>query len=84
LEGPAFTSVFRGSTLERDRRQTSRRKLFRRNIAIAMGNSGDPAFLPQLETWAAAEEPVLAETAAWAAARLRAAIGTAVPATACK
>ncbi len=73
LEGPAFTLVFRGSPIERDRRQTSRRKLFRRNLAIAMGNSGEPEFLPQLETWAAAEDPVLAETAAWAAARLRAA-----------
>jgi epoxyqueuosine reductase len=71
LEGPAFTRVFRGSPVERNRRQTSRRKLFRRNLAIAMGNSGDRDFLPQLDTWASSDDPVLAETAAWAAARLR-------------
>jgi epoxyqueuosine reductase len=71
LEGPDFTRVFRGSPVERDRRQTSRRKFFRRNIAIAMGNSGDPGFLPQLERWAAAADPIVAEAAAWAAARLR-------------
>jgi epoxyqueuosine reductase len=71
LEGEAFTRVFRGSPLERTRRQTSRRKLLRRNIAIAMGNSGVRAFLPRLEAWAAGEDAVLAEAAAWAARRLR-------------
>ena len=37
-----------------------------------MGNSGEPDFLPQLELWAnaEAEDPVLAEAAAWAAVRL--------------
>jgi epoxyqueuosine reductase len=70
LEGPAFTRAFRGSPLERTRRQTSRRKLLRRNIAIAMGNSGQRKFLPQLEAWAAGDDPVLAETSAWAIARL--------------
>jgi epoxyqueuosine reductase len=71
LEGPAFTRVFRGSPVERDRRQTSRRKFFRRNLAIAMGNSGDASFLPQLDRWAATGDAVLAEAAAWASARLR-------------
>jgi epoxyqueuosine reductase len=43
-----------------------------RNTAIAMGNSGEACFLPQLEAWAAqTEDPVLAETAAWAIARLQ-------------
>jgi epoxyqueuosine reductase len=43
-----------------------------RNIAIAMGNSEEQEFLPQLEEWAGAEaeDPVLAEAAAWALARL--------------
>jgi len=71
LDSAGFTRVFRGSPVERTRRQTSRRKLFRRNVAIAMGNSGQPEFLPQLETWAAGYEPVLAEAAGWAADRLR-------------
>jgi epoxyqueuosine reductase len=71
LEGSDFTRVFRGSPVERDRRQTSRRRLLRRNVAIAMGNSGQRQFLPQLEAWAAGDDPVLAEAAAWAAERLR-------------
>jgi epoxyqueuosine reductase len=70
LEGPAFTSVFRGSPIERTRRQTSRRKLFRRNLAIAMGNSGQTEFLPQLQTWAEGDDPTLAESAVWAIERL--------------
>jgi len=71
LEGPEFTRVFRGSPVERTRRQTSRRKFFRRNVAIAMGNSGDAGFLPQLDAWAAKGGAVLAEAAAWAAQRIR-------------
>jgi epoxyqueuosine reductase len=70
LDSPGFTRIFRGSPVERTRRQTSRRRLFRRNIAIAMGNSGQRAFLPQLEAWAKSDDPVLAEAAVWAAARL--------------
>jgi epoxyqueuosine reductase len=54
-----------------DCRQTSRRKLFRRNIAIAMGNSGDACFLPRLKAWVATGDPVLAEAAAWAMERLQ-------------
>jgi epoxyqueuosine reductase len=71
LEGPEFTRVFRGTPVERTRRQTSRRKLFRRNVAIAMGNSGDAGFLPRLKTWAATGDSVLAEAAAWAVERLQ-------------
>ena len=71
LEGPEFAHVFRGSPVERRRRDTSRRKRFRRNVAIAMGNSGEANFLPRLDAWAAGGDPVLAEAAKWAAARLR-------------
>jgi len=71
LEGTEFARVFRGSPVERRRRDTSRRKQFRRNVAIAMGNSGDRSFLARLEAWAAGGDKVLAEAAAWAAARLR-------------
>ena len=35
-----------------------------------MGNSGEPEFLAQLEAWSTAEDPVLAEAAAWAKVRL--------------
>jgi epoxyqueuosine reductase len=65
MDGPAFNRVFRGSPLER-----TRRKRILRNVAIAIGNSGDRDHLPQLEAWAAGEDTVLAEAAAWAVARL--------------
>jgi epoxyqueuosine reductase len=71
LEGADFTRFFRGSPIERTRRQTSRRKLFRRNIAIAMGNSGDAGFLPRLKAWAASGDSVLSEAATWAVDRLQ-------------
>jgi epoxyqueuosine reductase len=41
-----------------------------RNVAIAMGNSGLARYLPKLREWAAAADPVLAEAAQWALARL--------------
>jgi epoxyqueuosine reductase len=67
MDGPAFNRVFRGSPLER-----TRRKRILRNVAIAMGNSGDLEFLPQLDSWASGDDPILAESATWAAAHLRA------------
>lgn len=66
LDGPGFNRVFRQSPVER-----TRRKRLLRNVAIAMGNSGEGKFLPQLEAWAAEDDPVLAEAASWASARLR-------------
>jgi epoxyqueuosine reductase len=65
LDGPGFNRVFRGSPLER-----TRRKRVLRNVAIAMGNSGCSDFLGQLNVWAAGEDLVLADAAAWAARRL--------------
>jgi epoxyqueuosine reductase len=44
---------------------------FLRNVAIAMGNSGDAAFLPALERLAQRTDLVVAETARQALARLR-------------
>jgi epoxyqueuosine reductase len=66
LDGPLFNRWFRGSPLER-----TRRKRILRNVAIAMGNSGQLKFLPQLEEWSGSDDPVLADAAAWAAARLQ-------------
>jgi epoxyqueuosine reductase len=66
MDGPAFNRTFRGSPLER-----TRRKRILRNVAIAMGNSGEREFLPQLDAWIAGDDAVLAEAAAWAADRLR-------------
>jgi epoxyqueuosine reductase len=72
LDGPAFNRRFRGSPVER----TGRRRLHR-NVAIAMGNSGDPAYVPQLTAWAdgpplanTPEDPVLRDAASWALRRI--------------
>jgi epoxyqueuosine reductase len=66
MDEPAFKRWFRGSPLER----TGRKRLLR-NVAIAMGNSGERVFLPRLMEWTALEDAVLAEAAGWAARRLR-------------
>jgi epoxyqueuosine reductase len=65
LDSAGFKRRFKGSPLER----TGRKRLHR-NVAIAMGNSGEARFLPQLEAWARADDPVLAETAQWAIDRI--------------
>jgi len=65
MDSSEFKRWFKGSPLER----TGRKRL-RRNVAIAMGNSGERRFFAQLETWAAAEDPVLAEAATWAIRRI--------------
>ncbi len=67
MDGATFNHWFRGSPLER-----TRRKRILRNVAIAMGNSGERGFLPQLESWASGDEATLAEAAAWAIRRLSA------------
>jgi epoxyqueuosine reductase len=65
MDGPEFNRWFRGSPLER-----TRRKRIHRNVAIAMGNSGDGRFLPRLGAWADGDDPVLADTARWALRRM--------------
>ena len=65
LDGPGFNRMFRGSPLER----TGRKRLLR-NVAIAMGNSGEREFLPQLSEWAGGDDAVLAEAARWALLRI--------------
>jgi epoxyqueuosine reductase len=65
LTAEAFNQQFRGSPVKRTKRSG-----LLRNVAIAMGNSGERHFLPQLEAWSTGEDPVLAEAATWAKARL--------------
>jgi epoxyqueuosine reductase len=43
----------------------------RRNLAIAMGNSGQQRFLPILGQWSADTDPVVADAAQWAIQSLR-------------
>jgi epoxyqueuosine reductase len=66
MDAAAFKQWFKGSPLER-----TRRKRLHRNVAIAMGNSGETKFLPRLQLWAAGDDPVLAEAAQWAIERIQ-------------
>ena len=61
----AFREKFRGSPVRRTKRTG-----IRRNAALAMGNSKDRGFLPILEKLARDEDPVVAESARWAASKL--------------
>jgi epoxyqueuosine reductase len=65
MDAKEFKRRFKGSPLER----TGRRRLLR-NVAIAMGNSGEERFLAQLDEWRAGEDAVLAEAAEWARVRI--------------
>src|SRR6266571_4126153 len=61
-----FKRRFQGTALER----TKRRGLLR-NVCVAMGNSGNAACIPLLESLLDDEEELVREHAAWALARLR-------------
>jgi epoxyqueuosine reductase len=60
-----FREVFRGSPIRRTKHSG-----LRRNVAIAMGNSGNREFLPLLDKLAADEDAIVAESAGWAKGRL--------------
>jgi epoxyqueuosine reductase len=62
-----FQKVFRGSPIRR-----AKLTGLRRNAVIAMGNSGNKKFMPTLRKLSEDADPVVAEHARWAAARLRA------------
>jgi epoxyqueuosine reductase len=61
-----FKQHFRGTAIER-----TRRRGLLRNVCVAMGNSGNTAFIPLLESLLDDEEALVREHAAWALARLR-------------
>ncbi len=65
MDNAAFRRSFRGSPLER----TGRKRLLR-NVALAMGNSGDASHTERLEQWAGSKDATLAESARWALQRL--------------
>src|SRR5579864_5351946 len=66
MSAEEFRAVFRGSPILRTKRSG-----LRRNVAIAMGNSGDRDFLPLLNQMAADDDESVAESAQWASTRLR-------------
>jgi epoxyqueuosine reductase len=61
-----FREVFRGTPVRR-----AKHKGLLRNVAIAMGNSGEERFLPLLLDLGHHDDPSVAEAANWAALRIR-------------
>jgi len=61
IDEEEFRSLFRGSAIKRTKYSG-----FLRNVAIAMGNAGDPKFRPALERLAASADDIVAEAARWA------------------
>jgi len=65
MKSEEFREVFRGSPIRRTKLSG-----LRRNAVIAMGNSGNTKFVPTLERLCDDEDPLVAESAAWARERL--------------
>jgi len=65
LDVDAFRERFRRNPVKR-----AKRRGLLRNVAIALGNSGDPARKPILETLCADDDPLVREHARWALRRL--------------
>jgi epoxyqueuosine reductase len=65
LDEDAYRRVFRGSPVKRTKYSG-----LKRNVAIAMGNSGEKKFLMDLQEMAGGSDPVVAEHAAWAITKL--------------
>jgi epoxyqueuosine reductase len=72
LDEARFRDLFRHSPIKRIKRRG-----FLRNVCVALGNVGGRDDLPALELAAAEAEPLIAEHAAWAIARIRARLGAA-------
>jgi epoxyqueuosine reductase len=65
LSETQFREMFRGTPVTR-----ARYSGFLRNVAVAMGNSGNPKFRSVLESLAASGDPLVADHARWALGRL--------------
>ena len=70
LDVESFRERFRRSPLKR-----AKRRGLLRNVAVALGNSGDPAKRPVLLRLAQDDDPLVREHAAWALGRLAAGLG---------
>ena len=65
ISGEEFQETFRGSPVKRTKYSG-----FRRNVAVAMGNSGNQAFVPLLKKMACDPDLGVAEHARWALQKL--------------
>jgi epoxyqueuosine reductase len=68
LDDAGFARSFFGSPVKR-----AKPSGLRRNVAIAMGNSGMTGFLPKLRDWRESDDETVAEAAAWAIAQIESA-----------
>lgn len=66
MDEETYRRTFRGSPVKR-----AKYSGLRRNVAIAMGNSGNKSFLADLQNMASASDPVVAEHAQWAIKKLK-------------
>jgi len=66
MDDESFADSFRGSPVRR-----AKLSGLRRNAVLAMGNSGGREFLPRLDQLSTDGDPIVAEHARWAAAKLR-------------
>ncbi len=66
MDEETYRRVFRGSPVKRTKYSG-----LKRNVAIAMGNSGNKEFVEALETMAGEADPVVAEHAVWAIKKLK-------------
>jgi epoxyqueuosine reductase len=65
MDEETYRETFRGSPVKR-----AKYAGLRRNVAIAMGNSRNREFIPDLQNFATESDPVLAGHAAWALKKL--------------
>jgi epoxyqueuosine reductase len=65
MDEETYRRAFRGSPVKR-----AKYGGLRRNVAIAMGNSGNQEFVGDLQKLASDPDPVVAEHAAWALRKL--------------
>jgi epoxyqueuosine reductase len=65
LDEAGFARTFFGSPVKR-----AKFSGLRRNVAIAMGNSGLTKFLPRLREWRASDDQTVRDAAAWAIAQV--------------
>ncbi|PWS34745.1 tRNA epoxyqueuosine(34) reductase QueG [Falsiroseomonas bella] len=65
LDDAGFRALFSGSPIKRIGRDR-----FVRNVLVAIGNSGDPSLKPAAQALCEDADPVVADCARWAAARL--------------
>ncbi len=66
LTPETFNRKFKNSPVKR-----AKRRGYLRNVAVALGNSGDPAAIPALERALDDPEPLVREHAAWALKKLK-------------